>query len=236
MQIKPLIIVAAGAVSWAVGFGSIAPAQAALLDFSFESESGVKGSFTLDTDAVASDVPGDFGFGTGTLYNNAVSDFNLSVPERGLNISDETTDYQILDNPTPPPNAPVAPPGAGPQFPPGTTLSGVVYPSGCSEGDFSCRFSVPILYSGDLSELPELSDNVDSYSTQRIEFFDINPETQSLEVNREAFTSSNITSRTNITSRPTTASVPEGNSTFSLFAFGIVSMGLWFRRRLNKAI
>jgi hypothetical protein len=229
MQIKQLIIAAGGVVSLALGSGGITPAEAALLDFSFENENGVKGSLTLDTDAVASDVPADFGFGTGILYSDAVSDFDLSVPERGLNFNGETADYQILTNPTPPPpNAPVTPPPGGALFPPGTTLSGVVYPSECSEGVFTCEFSVPIFYTGDVSELPELSDNVDSYSTERIEFFDLNPETQSLEVSREIFTSSNITSKT--------ASVAEGNSSFSLLALGIVGGGLLLKRKLKLAV
>jgi hypothetical protein len=229
MQIKQLIIAAGGVVSLALGSGGITPAEAALLDFSFENENGVKGSLTLDTDAVASDVPADFGFGTGILYSDAVSDFDLSVPERGLNFNGETADYQILTNPTPPPpNAPVTPPPGGALFPPGTTLSGVVYPSECSEGVFTCEFSVPIFYTGDVSELPELSDNVDSYSTERIEFFDLNPETQSLEVTREIFTSSNITSKT--------ASVAEGNSSFSLLALGIVGGGLLLKRKLKLAV
>ena len=228
MQIKQSIIAVGGLLSL-MGTGSITPAQAALLDFSFENENGVKGSLTLDTEAVASDVPADFGFGTGILYSNAVSDFDLSVPERGLNFNGETADYQILTNPTPPPpNSPVTPPPGGALFPPGTTLSGVVYPSECSEGVFTCSFSIPIFYTGDVSQLPELSDNVNSYSTERIEFFDFNPETQSLEVTREIFTSSNITSNT--------ASVPEGNSSFSLFALGILGGGWLFKRELRKAV
>lgn len=229
MQIKRLIMAAGGFLSVALGIGGVTPAQAALLDFSFENEDGVKGSFTLDTDAVASDVPADFGFGTGTLYSNAVSDFDLSVPERGLNFNGETADYQILTNPTPPPpDSPVTPPPGGALFPPGVTLSGVVYPSECSEGVFSCEFSVPIFYTGDVAELPQLSGDVNSYSTERIEFFDINPETQRLEVKREIFTSSNITLKT--------ASVPEGNSSFSLFALGILGGGLLFKRKLNTAV
>ncbi len=225
MQIKQLIIAAGGLLSLALGNGSITPAQAALLDFSFENEDGVGGSFTLDTDAVASDVPADFGFGTGILYSNAVSDFDLSVPERGFNFNGETADYQILTNPTPPPpDSPVTPPPGGALFPAGITLSGVVYPSECSEGVFTCNFSIPIFYTGDVSQLPELSDDVNSYSTERIEFFDFNPETQSLEVKREAFTSSNITVKT--------ASVPEGNSNLSLFALGILGGGLLLKRKL----
>lgn len=229
MQIKQFIIAAGGVISLVVGMGEIKPATASLLDFSFENQNGVKGSFTLDTDTIASDVPADFGFGTGILYSNAVSDFDLSVPERGLNFNGETADYQILTNPTPPPpDSPVTPPPGGALFPEGTTLSGVVYPSECSEGVFTCEFSVPIFYTGDVSELPELSDSVNSYSTERIEFFDINPETQRLEVNREIFTSSNITSKT--------ASVPEGNSSLSLFALGIVGAGLLLKRKLKLAV
>lgn len=229
MQIKQLIIAVGGVVSLALGSGEIKPARASLLDFSFENENGVTGSFILDTDAVASDVPADFGFGTGILYSDAVSDFDLSVPERGLNFNGETADYQILTNPTPPPpDSPVTPPPGGALFPEGTTLSGVVYPSECSEGVFTCEFSVPIFYTGDVSELPELSDDVNSYSTERIEFFDFNPETQRLEVNREIFTSSNITSKT--------ASVPEGNSNFSLFALGILGGGLLLKRKLKLAV
>ncbi|MGB6294596.1 MAG: hypothetical protein WBF90_00255 [Rivularia sp. (in: cyanobacteria)] len=229
MQIKQLIIAVAGVVSLALGSGEIKPARASLLDFRFENDNGVTGFFTLDTDAEASDVPADFGFGTGILYSNAVSDFDLSVPERGLNFNGETADYQILTNPTPPPpNAPVTPPPGGALFPEGTTLSGVVYPSECSEGVFSCEFSVPIFYTGDVAELPELSDDVNSYSTERIEFFDLNPETQRLEVNREIFTSSNITSKT--------AAIPEGNSNFSLFALGILGGGLLLKRKLKLAV
>ncbi|MEA5595510.1 hypothetical protein [Rivularia sp. UHCC 0363] len=229
MQIKQLILAASGVVSLALGTGSITPAEAALLDFSFEGENGTTGSFTLDTDAKASDVPADFGFGTGILYTNAVSNFDLSEPQRGLNFSGETADYQVLTNITPPPaDSPVTPPPGGALFPVGTTLSGVVYPSECSEGVFTCGITVPIFYKGDISELPELSDNVNSYSVERIEFFDLNPETQKLEVNREFFTSSNIASKT--------ASVPEGNSILSIFAFGIVSAGLLFKRELSKAV
>ncbi|MBE9214323.1 hypothetical protein IQ247_16885 [Plectonema cf. radiosum LEGE 06105] len=228
MQIKQLMIAVGGVVSLGLGTVRIAPAQAALLDFSFESENGVRGSFTLDTDAQASDVPADFGFGSGTLYSNAVSDYNLSDSQRGLNFSSETADYQILTNPTPPAaDSSVTPPDGGPQFPPGTILSGVVYPSGCSQGVFTCSITVPIFYKGDVTELPKLSDNLNSYSIERVEFFDINPQTQSLEVTRDIFTSSNIIFRT--------ASVPEANSSLSLFALGIVSAGLLFKNKLNKA-
>lgn len=229
MKIKQLIIAVGGVVSLALGSGEIKPARASLLDFSFENENGVKGSLTLDTDGEASDVPADFGFGTGILYSNAVSDFDLSVPERRLNFNGETGDYQILTNPTPPPpDSPVTPPPGGALFPPGTTLSGVVYPSECSEGLFTCSFSIPIFYTGEVSELPELSDDVNSYSTQRIEFFDINPETQRLEVTREIFTSSNITSKT--------ASVAEGNSSLGVFGLGIVGVGLLLKRKLKLAV
>lgn len=228
MQVQRLMIAVSGLVSLGLGTIGITPASAALLDFSFESENGVRGSFTLDTDTQASDVPADFGFGSGTLYSNAVSDYNLSDNQGGLNFSGETADYQILTNPTPPPaDSSVTPPPGGPQFPPGTTLSGVVYPSGCSEGVFTCSITVPIFYTGDLTELPKLSDNLNSYSIERVEFFDINPETQSLEVTRDVFTSSNITSRT--------TSVPEANSSLSLFAMGIISAGLLLKRKLYKA-
>lgn len=228
MQIKQLIVTASSVISL-IGIGSITPAQAALLDFSFENEDGVSGSFTLDTDVVASDIPADFGFGSGILYRNAVSDFDLSVPERGLNFNDETADYQILTNQTPPPpDSPVTPPPGGALFPPGTTLSGVVYPSGCSEEVFSCPITVPIFYSGNVSELPELSDNANSYPIERIEFFDLNPETQSLEVTREIFTSSNV--------RLKIASVPEGNSNLSLFALGIFGIGFLCKNKLNRVV
>ncbi len=63
MEIKKLSLAVAGAAFIALLTGATAPVQAALLDFSFTTESGATGSFTLDTDTPSSSEPGIFGPG-----------------------------------------------------------------------------------------------------------------------------------------------------------------------------
>ena len=57
------------------------PAQAALLDFSFTTESGATGTYTLNTDTAPASDQTLFGPAfTGILYKGAVSNFSFSSP------------------------------------------------------------------------------------------------------------------------------------------------------------
>ncbi|OKH60488.1 hypothetical protein [Scytonema sp. HK-05] len=204
----------AGAAFIALLTEGTAPVQAALLDFSFTTESGATGSFTLETDTPPSGEPGIFGPGiTGISYPNAVSNFSVSAPY--INLSNVTTDFNVVPSITSdfigfPANLGV--------------LSGVSYPPGCiTAPGFTCLFDVAVLYSGNLSELPVLSDNPLSYSRGAgIRFY--NPTTQ------ERLLTDDITNFQVVRKQP----VPESGSSLSLLAFGIASVGLLLKRNSDR--
>jgi hypothetical protein len=207
----------AGAIIMGVGSGAITPAKAELLDFSFTSQTGVTGSFTLDTEAAPSRVP-SAGAGPGLpgiLYPNAVSNFFLSSPQ--LNLSGVTTDYEVV----PPATSDLLglPAGLG-------VLSGTVYPPGCSSGNFTCTVTAGVLYSGDLSKLPVLSDDPASYLSLGIEFFD--PETaEQINLTPDLYTNFQVVRRQR---------VPESDYSLSILAFGVAGVGLLLKRKMNKRV
>lgn len=199
---QPCLLLGTIGISMTLGSVAIAPAQAALLDFSFTTESGATGSFTLDTDTPPASEP-SFGVGAefeGILYPNAVSDFSLSTPT--LNISGETTDYEVIPDLALP--SPVS--GEG-------VLSGVVFPSGCSATtDFTCLLTVGVVYDG---EIPDLSDDPASYPrVLNIDIFG----SETGEIERDFVTNSQV------------EVIPEPSSGLGVLAFGIGSW-LWKRRR-----
>ena len=172
MKIVKLSMATAGAAFIALGVSTTVPATAASLDFSFTTESGGTGSFTLDTDTAPATEPGLFdpeATVLGISYPNAVSDFSFSAPY--INLSSVTTDWNIVPSITSdfigfPSNLGV--------------LSGVSYPSGCiTAPGFSCLFNVAVFYSGNRTNLTVLSDEPNSYSRAvGVDFFD--PTTQEL--------------------------------------------------------
>jgi hypothetical protein len=214
MEIKKLSMAVAGAAFIALLTGATAPVQAALLDFSFTAESGATGSFTLDTDTRPSPQPGIFGPGvTGISYPNGVSNFSVSAPY--INLSNVTTDFNVVPSITSdfigfPANLGV--------------LSGVSYPPGCiTAPGFTCLFDVAVFYSGNLSELPVLSDNPLSYSRgAAIRFY--NPTTQ------ERLLTDNITNLQVVRKQ----AVPESDSSLSVLAFAIAGVGLLLKRKNNS--
>jgi hypothetical protein len=213
MEMKRLSMTVAGAAFTALLTVAVAPVQAAPLDFNFTTETGATGSFTLNTDTLSSREPGIFGPGvTGISYPNAVSNFSVSAPY--INLSNVTTDFNVVPSITSdfigfPANLGV--------------LSGVSYPPGCiTVPGFTCLFNVAVLYSGNLLELPVLSDNPLSYSRGAgIRFY--NPTTQ------ERLLTDNITNFQVVRRQP----VPESDFSFSLLAFGIAGVGLLLKRKMN---
>lgn len=217
MEIKKLSMAVAGSAFIALLTGATAPVQAALLDFSFTTESGATGSFTLDTDTPPSNEPAllapDAPEATGISYPNAVSNFSLSAPY--INLSNVTTDFNIA--PSLSSDFIGLPANLG-------VLSGVSYPPGCiTAPGFTCLFDAALFYSGNLSELPILSDNPLSYSRGAgIRFY--NP------TNRELLITDNITNFQVISRQP----VPESDSSLSLLAFGIASVGFLLKRNSDR--
>ncbi|BAZ18611.1 hypothetical protein NIES4071_104960 (plasmid) [Calothrix sp. NIES-4071] len=211
-----LFMTVAGAVLMALGSGTYAPVQAALLDFNFTSVSGVTGSFTLDTDTKFSPQP-SAGAGPGLpgiLYPNAVSNFFLSSPQ--LNLNGVTADYEVVPPATS--DRLGLPPGLG-------VLSGAVYPSGCSAQNFGCLVTAGVLYAGNLSQLPVLSDNPVDYKSLGIEFFD--PQTgEQINLTPDLYTNFQVVRR---------QSIPEESSSLSLLIFGVVSTCL-LSKRIQKSV
>ena len=207
--VKKLSMATAGAAFIALGTFGTTPATAASLDFSFTTESGGTGSFTLDTDTAPVTEPGLFSFGfTGILYPNAVSDFSFSSPY--INLSGVTTDWSVVPSITSdligfPSNLGV--------------LSGVTYPPGCiTAPGFSCLLDVSGFYSGNLSDLPVLSDDPNSYSKGLI-VEQFNPTT------REQIISDDIINF---------QVVPEPDSALGILAFGIGGALLLLKRKMNR--
>ena len=215
MQMKRLFIAVAGMAFIAVETVAI-PAKAALLDFSFTTETGATGTFTLNTDSTPTSEPAllapDIPQATGISYPNAVSNFSITASY--VNLSNVTTDFNVAPSLTSdfiglPANLGV--------------LSGVSYPPGCiTAPGFTCLFDLAVFYSGNLWELPVLSDNPLSYSRGAgIRFY--NPAT------RERLLTDNITNFQVVQRQP----IPEPNSSLSLLAFGIGGVGLVLKRKKN---
>lgn len=207
--VKKLLIATAGAAFIALGVGTTAPATAASLDFSFTTQSGGTGSFTLDTDTAPATEPGLFSFGfTGISYPNAVSDFSFSAPY--INLSSVTTDWNVVPSLTSDFIGEPSNPGV---------ISGVTYPPGCiTAPGFSCSFNVTGFYSGNLSERTVLSDDPNSYFRGLV-VEQFNPTT------REQLISDDITNF---------QFVPEPDSALGILAFGIGGAVLLLKRKMNR--
>lgn len=208
MSDSKLLFMAVAGATFVMGTGAIAPAQAASLDFSFTTVNGATGTFTLDTDATPSPDPANFGVNpitrlpiTGLSYPNAVSNLFLSSAPQQLNLSGESADFEIA--PTLDSDLIGVLDGEG-------VISGGVFPAGCSrEIRFRCLFTLSVGYTGNLSQLPQLSDDPTSYpSGLSIDFFE--PTTAQL-VNRDR-----------ITNLQTRQRVPEPQSGLSILAFSIL--------------
>lgn len=199
----------AASVAAFIAVGTVTvPAQAALLDFSFTSISGVTGSFTLNTDIPPSPIP-SFGTGPGNpgvIYPNAISNLNFSSPQ--INVSGESADWGIV------PSIVLGPPGS-------PVLSSILYPRGCSTTTgFVCTINVGVGYSGALSKL---SDDPNSYRTGLgIELFDPTNNFQSL--GREPFISYQVVNR---------QAVPEPNTYLGTLALGIGGAALLMKRKMK---
>lgn len=206
---KHSLMVTAGTAFIALGTFGTAPATAALLYFDFTTESGSTGSFTLDTDTAPDPNPAlslnDDGTVTeiGFSYPNAVSNFSVSTT--GINLSGVTADFGAFTA------IPLDPPGTG-------ILSSVEYPSGClTTTTFFCSIDVDLGYTGSVSELPVLSDDPLSYSTNI--------------VLRIADSTTGLVIEDPITNLQV---VPEPNSVLGVLAFGIGGAGLLVKRKMNR--
>ena len=210
---KRLSMTVAGAAFTALLTLAVAPVQAAPLDFNFTTERGATGSFTLETDTPPSGDPAILRMGfTGISYPNAVSNFSFSAPY--INLSSVTTDFNVVPSFTSdfiglPANLGV--------------VSAVSYPPGCiTAPGLTCLFDIAVLYSGNLSELPELSDNPNSYSIGLgVDFYD--PTTR--ERLGDDITNLQVTLR-----QP----IPESRSSLSLLAFGIAGVALLLKRNSDR--
>ncbi len=212
---QKLSIAVAGVAFIVLGTVSVEPVQAALLDFNFTTTSGATGSFTLNTDTKSAGEPALFRLGaTGISYPNAVSNFSFSAPY--LNLSSITTDFNVATSITSeliglPANLGV--------------VSGVSYPPGCiTSPGLSCIFDAGLLYTGNQTELPVLSDDPNSYSTNlAVNFY--NPTTQ------QSLVLDNIT---NV--RVVNRQVPESNSGLSILVSAIGAFGLLMKRNLHTSV
>lgn len=200
-----LSIAAFGAAFIALGIFGTAPATAALLDFSFTTESGGTGSFTLDTDAAPGSVPATIIFGDGPVeegiqYTKAISNFSFSSPSTSF--SNLTGDYGVY------PSIPFAPNSRG-------VLSIVGTPSGDEPDEFYLA-DIGLEYLGNVSELPVLSDDPRSYcSLDRITVYD------SIEFTANVITADPITDL---------QVVPETGSILGTLAVGIGGTFLLLKR------
>jgi hypothetical protein len=148
--VKKLSMATAGAAFIALGVSTTAPATAASLDFSFTTESGGTGSFTLDTDTAPDPNPALVGPAggpfeeAGTVYTSAISNFSVSTPD--VNLSGVTADFHI---------DPVLDFGDVFGIPDiKAVVSSVAFPVGClTATDFVCPVDVPIAYVGNVSEI-----------------------------------------------------------------------------------
>ncbi len=212
---QKLSIAIAGVAFIALGTLTVEPVQAALLDFNFSTTSGATGAFTLNTNTNPSSEPAIFRPGvTGLTYPGAISNFTISAPY--VNLSNITTDFDIAPSFTS--DSIGLPINLG-------VLSGVSYPPGCiTNSSLTCLLNVALLYSGNQTELPTLSDNPLSYSRSvGVDFFD--PTTNKLLI-RDEITNFKVVSR----------QVPEPNSSLSILISAIGIAGLLVKRNLYTKI
>lgn len=198
------LFLSTGAILMTLGSGAIAPVRAASLEFSFTTEGGATGSFTLDPDTLPVSEP-SVGAGPGLegiLYPNAVSNFSLSTPI--FDISNNVADYELIPALTFP-----SPSGAT------GVLSGVVFPSGCSATttDFSCLLTIGVVYTGQTSDLA--ADPASYPTVLSVETLD--PETGGIE--RDVVTNFQV------------SRIPEPSSGLGILVFGVSS---WLWKRWQK--
>lgn len=197
---QKLLIAVAGIAIAVLGTVRVEPAQAALIDFNFSTDSGATGAFTLKTNTPASSSPALFESDiTGIAYLGAVSNFSISAPY--INLNNVTADFAIVPSITS--DLVGLPANLG-------ILSGVSYPPGCiTSPGLTCLFDVGIVYSGNQTERTILSDNPLSYSRGvGIDFFD--PITHKMLI-RDNINNFSVASR----------QVPEPSNGFSILASGI---------------
>jgi hypothetical protein len=151
----------------------------------------------------------------GILYPQAVSNYSFSSPY--LNFNNKSADWIVA-------------PSITSDFiglPPEVkgVLSGPTYPSSCTTTppNFTCILDVAVIYSGNVSKLPVLSDDPLSYSRIiGIDFSD--PIAGELRL-REGVVSSQVVTK---------QSIPESNLSSSVLAFGITASWLLIKRKSNK--
>lgn len=205
--VNKLSIATVGAAFIALGVGTTAPATAASLDFSFTTASGGTGSFTLDTDTAPGSEPAFFfvqgqplqeGFG----YAGAVSDFSFS--SQATSLSNLTGDINVY--PTVNTSEFSADDGV---------LSLLFGPSGRS-ADENPLVEIALVYLGNVSELPVLSDEPSSYSS----LFGIQVYGNDTVIVDELITEYQV--------------VPEPGSVLGTLALGIGGAGLLLKRQMNR--
>lgn len=212
---QKLSIAAAGAVFIFVSTVAMAPAQAVLLQFSFTTESGGRGTFTLDTDTAPDSNPAivrdddESVIVTGISYPNAISNFSFSAPYtefRNLSAAYGVFPSLIIDSTSS-----------------DTSLSGVYYPSSClsATGSYCSKILEPIVYSGNALELPELSANPLSYNYVSLS------EATEIGVLRFDASTGDLLSADPITNFQ---AVPESDSVVAILALGIGGAGLLLKR------
>jgi hypothetical protein len=214
MSIQKSFISAAGGVFIALGAFGTLPVDAALLKFSFTTDSGRIDSFTLDTNTALDPNPFLDSTGEaveGLVYTGAISNFSVETPN--FNLSNVTGDYSIV------PSQPFGPLGTR------SVLSLVDYPAGCvTSTEFGCSVEVSIFYSGNVSELPVLSTDplsyVDTVTRVFSGFLVFDPVT------------GDILSRDRIANLQIQV-VPEPGSVLGILAIGIGGAGLLLKRRMN---
>lgn len=205
-----------GASFIALGAFSTSSATAALLDFSFTTERGSTGSFILNTDTTPNLNPA-LGFNSdgsvieiGFSYPDAVSNFSIITTD--IDLSGVIADFGVFTA------IPLDPPDSG-------VLSAVEFPSGClTTTNFFCSIDVDLDYLGNISELPVLSDDPLSYSTNAV--LRIADLTTGL-VKEEAIIDLQVS---DVQAKAT----PEPNSGFVTVAFGIAGIGVLVKRRITR--
>lgn len=180
------------------------PAAAAQLRFSFTTQSGGNGSFSLETDTEAvpeSELPIFFTIREGNqAYLGAVSDFSFTSPEASFEGLD--ADYGVF------PAVEFGSLLGVPEVPGAYTA--VYAPAGCLfDPTAFCPTEFPIAYTGDLSALPDLADDLSAY----VEGFDIASVSPIGVIGSDPLTSFNV------------ESVPEPGSIAGILLLGMLSLG-----------
>ena len=166
-----LLLATSAAVSFPLIRTLAADTAKPILRFEFTLDGGGKGSFYLNTTTTPTVAQGTFG--QEFSYFSAVSNFSFSGLDR--NLKKQKAAWKVV-------------PGVKAEFiggfPSGTlgVLSGVNYPDGCSTGTANaCSITVAVLYSGNLAELPKLSNEPSSYQIIGVDL--INPDGQLNRIN-----------------------------------------------------